>query len=405
MPRRTVFCLALSQLICWGVSFYLIGVFGSRIGAEMGWSAPLVHSGLSVALVVMGLISLPVGWLIDRFGGGPVMAAGSLFSAAGCLGLAMVDGLAGYYAAWVCLGLAMRATLYEAAFAALARIGGALARRPIAQVTLLGGLSSSCFWPLGYTLAEAFGWRGALVCYAALALATLPLHLSLPRTRHSAPQQGADKRGLGPPAHPVVRTSSLALLYGLIMTVTTALSAAMAAHMIGLLSEFGMAAALAVTVSALRGIGQTLGRLLEVLFGSRIDPIDLNLAATLLLPVSFIVGLAAGISLTAAAFFVLVYGAANGVITITGGTMPLRLFDPEAYGASVGALRSPAFLAAAGAPFAFAAVLERWGAEAVLVVSAALAIGAVGASAALRVSARRIAPPASRVDAASGQRP
>ncbi len=402
MPRRTVFSLAVSQLICWGVSFYLIGVFGSRIGAEMGWSATLVHSGLSVALVVMGLISLPTGWLIDRFGGGPVMAAGSLLSAAGCLGLARVDGLTGYYAAWVCLGLAMRATLYEAAFAALARIGGPMARRPIAQVTLLGGLSSSVFWPLGYALAEAFGWRGALICYAALALATLPLHLSLPRTRHAAPPQGAGRRRAGPPAG---HARSLALLYGVIMMLTTALSAAMAAHMIGLLSEFGLAAALAVTVSALRGIGQTLGRLLEVLFGNRIDPIDLNLVATLLLPVCFIVGLAAGISLVAAASFVLVYGAANGVITITGGTMPLRLFDPAAYGASVGALRSPAFLAAAVAPFAFAAVLERWGAEAVLVVSTALAIVAVAASVALRVSARRIAAPASRADTASGQRP
>lgn len=405
MPRRTVFCLAFSQLICWGVSFYLIGVFGSRIGAEMGWSATLVHSGLSVALVVMGLISLPVGWLIDRFGGGPVMAAGSLLSAAGCLGLARVDGIAGYYAAWVCLGLAMRATLYEAAFAALARIGGKLARRPIAQVTLLGGLSSSCFWPLGYALAEAFGWRGALLCYAALALATLPLHLSLPRTRHAAPPQGAGSRGAVSPAHPAGRARSLALLYGLIMMLTAALSAAMAAHMIGLLSEFGLATALAVTVSALRGIGQTLGRLLEVLFGGRIDPIDLNLAATLLLPVCFIIGLAAGVSLTAAAAFVLVYGAANGVITITGGTMPLRLFDPEVYGASVGALRTPAFLAAAGAPFAFAAVLERWGAEAVLMVSTALAVVAVAASVALRVSARRIAAPAPRGDAARGQRP
>ncbi|WP_299398263.1 MFS transporter [Pelagibius sp.] len=404
MPRRTVFSLALSQLICWGVSFYLIGVFGSRIGAEMGWSATLVHSGLSVALVVMGLISLPIGWLIDRFGGGPVMAAGSLFSAAGCLGLAMVDGLAGYYAAWVCLGFAMRATLYEAAFAALARIGGALARRPIAQVTLLGGLSSSVFWPLGYALAEAFGWRGALVCYAALALATLPLHLSLPSTRHVASSIGKGNRGVVPPARPAVRARSLALLYVLVMTLTTALSAAMAAHMIGLLSELGLGAAVAVAVSALRGLGQTLGRLLEVLFGSRIDPIDLNLAATLLLPVCFIVGLGAAISLPAAASFVLVYGAANGVITITGGTMPLRLFDSAAYGASVGALRSPAFLAAAVAPFAFAAVLERWGAEAVLAVSTVLAIVAVAASVALRVSARRVAPLASRADAASEQR-
>ena len=57
----------------------------------------------------------------------------------------------------------MRLTLYEAAFAALARIGGPDARRPISQITLLGGLASTVFWPIGHALAERLGWRGAVL--------------------------------------------------------------------------------------------------------------------------------------------------------------------------------------------------------------------------------------------------
>ena len=174
ITRGLVWRLGLSQLLCWGLSYYLIGVLGERIVAETGWSATLVYSGFSGALVVMGLVSPLVGRFVDRHGGRPVMMAGSLLLAASCVGLSLARDLVSYGAAWACLGLAMRMTLYEAAFAALARIGGASARRPIAQITLLGGLASTVFWPVGNALAEAFGWRGAALAYAGIALLTLP---------------------------------------------------------------------------------------------------------------------------------------------------------------------------------------------------------------------------------------
>src|SRR5205085_2185278 len=117
------------------------------------------------------------GRLIDRYGGRRVMVAGSAITFLGCLGLALSHDVATYYAAWLCLGLGMRMTLYDAAFAALARIGGPGAKGPISQITLLGGLASTVFWPIGYFLAGALGWRGAVFAYAGFALLTIPLHL------------------------------------------------------------------------------------------------------------------------------------------------------------------------------------------------------------------------------------
>ena len=55
--RRLVAGLGAGQLVAWGVSYYLVGVFGHRIGAELGWSASRVHAGFSLALLVMGLVS------------------------------------------------------------------------------------------------------------------------------------------------------------------------------------------------------------------------------------------------------------------------------------------------------------------------------------------------------------
>src|SRR3546814_17838870 len=81
----------------------------------------------------------------------------------------------------------MRRCRYEAAVAARARCAGPAAKRPISQITLLGGLASTAFWPIGHMLAEAFGWRGALLCYAVIALLTIPLHLAIPADRFEHP--------------------------------------------------------------------------------------------------------------------------------------------------------------------------------------------------------------------------
>ena len=163
ITRRLVNTLGLSQLVCWGISYYLIGGFGELMVADLGWSRALVYGGFSASLAVMGLTSQMTGRFIDRHGGRKVMATGSCLIGLGCAMLALAHGVATYYAAWLVLGLAMRLTLYEAAFASLARIGGPAARRPISQITLLGGLASTVFWPIGSFLAAALGWRGAVL--------------------------------------------------------------------------------------------------------------------------------------------------------------------------------------------------------------------------------------------------
>lgn len=384
--RRTVACLGLSQLINWGVTYYLIGGFATRIGAETGWTPTVVHGGFSAALLVMGLSSGTIGRLIDRHGGRPVMAAGSILGAAGCLGLALAHDLATYYAAWLCLGLAMRCTLYDAAFAALARAGGPAARRPMAQITLLGGLASTTFWPIGDALANAFGWRGALVAYAGFAILTLPLHLTLPAGQYGDGPAGRQPAG-APLAHSRHQQWIAGGLYALIATLANVLNAGMSAHMIGILAGLGLAAPMAVWVATLRGVGQSSARLGEILFGSRLPPLSLNLAAAAVLPVCFALGLFAGAAPAAA--FAFLYGAGNGLLTITRGTVPLVLFDHRQYGTVVGRLLGPSFLCAAAAPVAYAAIIEHLGPAAALFLSGGLALVAVAAAAGLVLAFRR----------------
>ncbi|WGF88462.1 MFS transporter [Marinivivus vitaminiproducens] len=380
----TVWRIGVSQLVCWGVSYYLIGAFAPAMIADLGWSPAVIHGGYSAGLLVMGLSSPVIGRLVERHGGRPVMSVGSVLTALGCAGLAVAETRAVYYVAWIVLGLAMRCTLYDAAFAALARIGGAAARRPISQITLLGGLASTVFWPIGYALAEIVGWRHALFCYAGFALLTLPLHLAIPGTR-AEPREISSVPGTGSAPAPTPDKTLAAALYALIVMATSLLNSAMSAHMIGILHGLGVAAATSVWIATLRGVGQSGARLAEVMFGRRIGPLDLNVLATSILPIGFVAGLFGGVLGPAAIGFAFVYGAGNGLATITRGTLPLVLFHPRTYGSLVGWLITPSFFLAAAAPLGYALVIERWGPAAALHLSLAVALLTVAAALVLRL--------------------
>ncbi len=382
ISRGVVLRLGVGQLICWGSTFYLIGAFGDRIAADFGWSLIETQAGFSLALLTMGVVSTAAGRMIDRHGGRIAMVCGSLLAASGCAALAAAAGPISYGAAWIVLGVAMRLCLYDAAFAALARIGGPEARRSMSQITLLGGLASTVFWPLGAVLADAYGWRAACLVFAACALLTTPLHWTIPQARFAAPEEpsGPDEELSSAPRSDL----AAAILFASVVALSNALHYGMSAHIIGVLGGLGVAAGATAWIAALRGIGQSAARLCEVLFGRRLRPVDLNLAAAAGLVVSFVVGFWSGASLATAAMFSLIYGGAAGLLTITRGTLPLALFDPARYGAVVGRLIAPSFFASAAAPVAYGAAIERFGAPGAMWLSLALGASTLAAAVGLK---------------------
>src|ERR1700747_2809149 len=142
-PWRRVSVLGLTQILSWGALFSPPGLTVPLIAADHGWSPPFAMAGFSVGLFVGGLCSRYVGGAIDRVGALVVMPVGSLIGAAGLVALAWAPGVASYFAAWITIGIAMAASLYDPAFATLGRIFGSAARAPITVLTLAGGFVSS----------------------------------------------------------------------------------------------------------------------------------------------------------------------------------------------------------------------------------------------------------------------
>src|SRR5204863_3634029 len=186
---RAIPILGVGQILAWGAIYYTPVLIVPLIAEERGWSLTLAMGGFSVGLLAAGLSSPFVGRMIDHHGGHAVMPFGCLLGAGGLLGIVYATDPVLYLAIWVVLGAAMAASLYDPAFATLARIFGADARRAITLLTFIGGFASTVSWPATHFLIEGIGWRGTYGLYAALlALLAAPLlAFALPR-EHAAAQ-------------------------------------------------------------------------------------------------------------------------------------------------------------------------------------------------------------------------
>jgi hypothetical protein len=140
-------------------------------------------------------------------------------------------------------------------------------------------------------------------------------------------------------------------------SVAAFLAATLSAHLIALLKAADLTAREAVLVSSLIGPMQVVGRIAEFTFARRLSPLSVGALAFGLMTAGLAcLALIDGLSAMAFAFAVL-YGWSNGVMTIVRGTVPAVLFGRRNYGALLGRLALPAFIAKAVAPVAFTLVL------------------------------------------------
>ena len=362
-----IFALGITQIIAWGTTLYALGVLGKPIAADTGWSQTIVFGGLTVGLLVSSATSTVVGRLIDRHGGQAIMTVGSVFVAVGLVLLSLVHNPATYLLAWAFLGLAMRMTLYDAAFAALVQVTPSRGRRAISYLTLFGGFASSVFWPIGHALNAAYGWRATLIIFAVVNLvACLPLHWFGLARRETAEQaehaRATDKTATpaGAPLEGASRTIAMAL-FSVIVAASAVVFGALAVHLVPILEASGLAAATAVFIASLKGVAQVVGRIWDLTLARRWHPIDVGRVSVAFMPLSFLVLMLGGASFATALAFTLLFGISNGLVTIMRGAVPLALFGPKNYGEVLGILATPYLLLAAIAPAAFAWVVDRYG--------------------------------------------
>src|SRR5712671_4858255 len=286
-PSTILWMLSLGQLISWGLVYYTFPLFVVPMTQELGWSRSAMFGALSAGLLVAGLCSIPVGAWIDRGHGRMLMTGGSLLAAALLMVWSRVGSLPMFYALWIGLGACQAVILYEPAFAVITRVYGPRYRQAILLMTFLGGLASTFGIPFAQLLIERIGWRPTLEVMAAinLGVAFLIHWLFIP----------------GPHEKAVPIADVMAII-------------------------------------ALIGPMQVVGRVLLMVGQRHITTIQLGALIYFAFPISMAM-LAAGISdVYGLILFAIIYGVANGLVTILRGMAVPEFIGPEGYGVVSGAL-------------------------------------------------------------------
>jgi len=357
-PSTILWVLSLGQLITWGLVYYTFPLFVVPMEQELGWSRNELFGALSGGLLVAGLCSIPVGAWIDRGHGRLLMTGGSLLAAVLMFAWSQVDSLVMFYVIWLGLGACQSVTLYEPAFAVITRVYGPRYRQAILVMTFLGGLASTFGIPFTQLLIERIGWRPALVVLAAICLAVAvfihwlfvpgPREKPVPIAEAPKPAPGTLARQRGPLASAVRVPAFWGLVvafagYGLAFS-------AMSFHLIPLLAERKVEIGVVMAIIALIGPMQVVGRVLLMAAQNRVSTIQLGAGIYFAFPISMAM-LAMGIDdVYGLIVFAIVYGVANGLVTILRGMAVPEFIGPEGYGVVSGALTMPTNIMRAAGP-------------------------------------------------------
>jgi MFS family permease len=388
-PYPLVCALGVGQIVAWGSFFYVFVSLSDPMAAEFGWTKTQIGGALSVVLAVTGLCSYARGRWVDRYGGRRMMTSAAFAGAALLFGWAHVSELWQLYAISVGIGIVSAMTLYDAAFAVVARMFGADYRRAIIVITLFGGLASTVFVPLTTFLVDSHGWRNALKVLAVIQLpfvAGIPYVLLRGRETSSAPRatrSPTERTSLRPAlVHPVFWLLVLSFVSFAFMFTSLVF------NLVPMLRESGYTTAEAVAAYACIGPAQVAGRVAVLTLERFISLTVAGLIGTLFPVVAVIILISLPAHSPLVFIFAVAFGTGMGIKTIVQATAAPEFLGREGYGALQGALMFPVFLAQAGSPLLAAWIWQLHGSydllEIMLLLAAAVSAAAFVLAAGLR---------------------
>ncbi|WP_339948932.1 MFS transporter [uncultured Albimonas sp.] len=376
--RLAVAVISLGQLLAWSALYYTFPALLPRLEAEFAASALPASLGMTLSLAAMACLAPTAGRWVDRGRAPWMMPAGALLGAAGLSLTALAGSQLLFLAGWAAVGAGAAFCLYEPCFALLTRARGMAARRAIAAVTLTAGFATLVSFPANAALEAAFGWRGAALGMAGVAaLAAAPLLAwSARRIEREAPPRapGAPvSRGFG--VLTAMRRPGVARIVAAFLGASVA-HGVIAAHMLPLLAAQGVPQAVAVSVAAVVGPMQVLGRLALIASppgwpARRLATASLGglaLASGALLCAGW------GLGLAGAAAFVALQGVSIGTVTILRPVVLAETSGTGDYGSVSGAAALAWIAGMAAAPSLGGALRSLGGADATLIVTLLLSL-------------------------------
>lgn len=352
--------LGIAQICSWGSIFYSFPLIAESMRQDLGWTRPEIYIAATIGLLLAALAAYPVGAAIDKGHGRRVMSTASVAVGLLMIAWSQLDDIWLFYLVFSGIGCLQAATLYEPAFAVLARrLGPEDARRGITHLTLWGGFASTVFIPLIQLLIELYGWRGALIWLGTINIFVCGgLYFAFINPARDAvlPQRasGASEPLTGRAAVGWARRQPVFWALVIAFIAYAAAFSTLTFHLYPLLLERGLSVAGVVSIMAVIGPAQVAGRIFIWLVAPEAPIRMIGSGIVIVFPLAVIGFAFAPADIVTIALVAAFYGAANGMMTIVRGMAVPEMLTREAYGAVNGAISAPMHVVQALAPFAAA---------------------------------------------------
>ncbi|MFE6857696.1 MFS transporter [Nocardia sp. NPDC057668] len=381
-PLRLIVVFAITQTVSYGAMIQAFTVLLLPMSDALGASRTAIAAAATISTLVGALAAVPVGRLLDRYGGRVLMAAGSGVGVIAVLLWSQVQNLAQLYVAFALIGVSLAMSTYEAAFAVLVVAADPRHRdNAIIAVTMICGLATSFYYFLVGHLDARFGWRTTLVLLAVeLAVIAVPAHLwAVPgRAAHLgriATQPGVSEGG-------ALRDHRFWLLV-LAFVAQSASTSAFLTMMVTYFRDAGFAATTAATLPITIGVAQIGSRLALAPLARRYGMTGVTAVSFAFQGAGLLALPLAGTSLPWTLVCVISFGLGYGTSVVARPSIVADSFGVARFAGIAALMTVPIALSRAGAPLA-AAWLRDWR---FLVIMGAAAL--IAALALLPLSRRR----------------
>lgn len=92
-----VLALGCTTILSYGTTQYLFGVLEVPLATEFTWSRAELSGAYALSLLVAGILGVPIGYLVDRFGARLLMTVGSALAGCALLALGHITTLWQFY--------------------------------------------------------------------------------------------------------------------------------------------------------------------------------------------------------------------------------------------------------------------------------------------------------------------
>ena len=361
MKDRPILFLAIAQMLIWACIYYSFPALLLHWEQSLGWSRADLTGAITLAVFVSAFCSPLYGRLIDAGKGALMMTAASVIGGGCMILLSLVEQLWQFYLLWSVIGLCMAGSLYEPCFALITRARGAEAKRSIIFVTLVAGFAGTVSFPVAHSLVLAFGWRGTVLFFGAVAILVVAPLMWLGA---SAVERAGAQRHSANPHLSVAERSFLrspvfwCLAFG--FGFAAMLQGITLHHLLPILSERKIHPDVAVIAISFIGPMQVAGRLVMIAAERRVSIHGIAITCFVLMAASIAFLIVAGATPALLIAFVILFGGSYGVVSIIRPVIARDLLGERQFGAKSGALALVYLVGGASAPF-LGSLLWGWG--------------------------------------------